>query len=64
MKKVLQNVYGTFPNYEGICFLLRGESKKQLGSSHPIYQGFKEGLFEEVSVKDRDVLKVCLKFYN
>lgn len=38
--------------------MLRGESKRELGTTHWLYQSFKSELFQEMECKDREVLKV------
>ena len=60
IKKVFQNVYGTFSNIEAILYLLKGEAFEELGSHLSFIEPLITGLCFEFKHLDKNVIKVFL----
>jgi hypothetical protein len=57
LKMVLQNVYGTFPNVEGINFMLKGDVTEELNAVPEMVKPLLS-MFVECPLKNASVLKV------
>jgi len=59
LKMVFQNVYGTFPNVEGINFMLKGDVLEELNAVPEMIKPVLS-MFQECEVKNPNILQVIL----